>query len=97
MNAITVTEVTLSTDDSAKEEPLSFKTNTGGSVADRSVFERLQPPAPSPLFTGRTKELDFVENLLLTKPEHEAVLIGGSESGKTQFALRLAQLMAVYW
>ncbi|KAF8599964.1 hypothetical protein BDV93DRAFT_608906 [Ceratobasidium sp. AG-I] len=70
-------------------------------MADQSALDTLRdtlrPPAPSPLFTGRTKELEFLDSFFWGKTERELALIGVSGSGKTQLALRFVQRMMGDW
>ncbi|KAF8597383.1 hypothetical protein BDV93DRAFT_562341 [Ceratobasidium sp. AG-I] len=63
-------------------------------IADQSLLNTLRPPAPSPQFTGRTEELDLITKFFYERLEGDFVLTGAPGSGKTQLALKCAELMA---
>lgn len=65
-------------------------------VADDFVFDKLRPPAPSPLFTGRTKELGYMHTFFHQNHEGELILRGVPGSGKTQLALKFAETTTLH-
>ncbi|KAF8600009.1 hypothetical protein BDV93DRAFT_525698 [Ceratobasidium sp. AG-I] len=64
-------------------------------LPDHHLFDDLYPPAPSALFTGRTKELEFLESFLCQKPGGELAVHGIPGCGKTQLALKFARMASI--
>ncbi|KAF8599977.1 TPR-like protein [Ceratobasidium sp. AG-I] len=61
------------------------------------LFDMLRPPIPSPVFTGRVEELEHIDTFFRQNPHgSELTLRGVSGSGKTQLALKFAQVTTFY-
>lgn len=65
-------------------------------VIASSLLETFRPPKPSPLFTGRVKELEYMNNFFRENAEGELIMRGVARSGKTQLALKFAQMIALH-
>lgn len=63
----------------------------GSSMGGPSLLDKFHPPPPSPLFAGRTKDLNYMHAFFTMDPEGTLLLCGVPGSGKTQLALKFAQ------
>lgn len=76
---------------------MDYEEGTDGSAVDQELLSALRPPVPSTLFTGRTRELNLLDEFFRKEPGGELLLLGSSGSGKTQLALRFAQVTTIHW
>ncbi|KAF8607249.1 hypothetical protein BDV93DRAFT_542232 [Ceratobasidium sp. AG-I] len=65
-------------------------------VPENPIFNKLSLPALSPLFTGRANELEYLNEFFHQNNDGELILLGGAGSGKTQLALKFAQMTTLY-
>ena len=84
-------------DNAVDKNQLKPETGTVWPVVDQSLLDSLRPPAPSPLFTGRTQDLAFLELFFCQETEQQLALVGESGSGKTQVALMFAEITRDRW
>lgn len=97
MSTLTEAELVAMIDGGGKLELLRLEVPTDCSVADQSFLDTLRPPVPPPLFIGRAEELEHLDRFFRKDPARELVLLGDPSTGKTQLALRFAQVTMNYW
>ena len=76
---------------------IKLTTFTHSIPAVDELFDMLRPPAPCSLFTGRAKELEYIDTFFRQNShDGEFTLRGVTGSGKTQLALKFAQVTTLH-